>query len=102
MLLSEQAMARKIDWERRNLSNKSRYGLSIKDEAEFRQKDLAARWLKSAEAQRDSSVVAECKPKPKPSKAKPTPIKYYKTFAEIPTDDPHAQLVGVDMSRPPW
>jgi len=38
-------MARKIDWERHTLNRKARFGLSVKDEAEFRKTDVAARWL---------------------------------------------------------
>jgi hypothetical protein len=97
MLLSEQEMARRIDFERNTLNRRSRYGLSIKDEAEFRQQDLAARWLKSAEQRLKQ-------PSPKPKALKRSAVKHPFPGTNIDLDpyDPHDQLPGVDMSRPPW
>jgi hypothetical protein len=43
----EGEMAKRLDWEKRKFDGVPK--LSIKDEAEFRQGDAAARWLAKAE-----------------------------------------------------
>ncbi len=48
--MSEAAMAAKLRWERARLDNKPKS--SIKDEKEFRARDLAQRWLEQAEQRR--------------------------------------------------
>jgi hypothetical protein len=50
---SEQAMTRRLNWEKRNVDANSR--LSITDEDEFRQNDLAARWIERDETRRSNS-----------------------------------------------
>jgi hypothetical protein len=100
MLWTEQAMAQRLNYEKRHFDHKRK--INIHDESEFRQRDLAARWLKATE-QRNAYQGNKTKPKPKPASVKAKkPIKYYKTFEQMPADDPHAQLSGTDMSRPPW
>ena len=47
-LYSEQHMARKLNWQKAWLDQKLK--LSIKDEKEFVDRDLASRWLERAEA----------------------------------------------------
>jgi hypothetical protein len=48
-LESEAAMSRRIDWERARDKRRGQRGLSLKDETEFRSRDVAARWLERAE-----------------------------------------------------
>ena len=50
---SEQAMTTRLNWEKRNVDANSR--LSITDEDEFRQNDLAARWIERDETGRSNS-----------------------------------------------
>jgi hypothetical protein len=47
-LYAEQHMARKLNWQKAWLDQKLK--LSIKDEKEFVDRDLASRWLERAEA----------------------------------------------------
>ena len=55
-----EAMARKIDYEKRRFDNKRT--LNIKDESEFRKGDVAARWL----ARRESEIAAKKRQRAKP------------------------------------
>ena len=43
------SMAKRLDFEKRRFDNKRT--LNVKDESEFRGKDLAARWIANAEAE---------------------------------------------------
>jgi hypothetical protein len=97
MLLSETEMARRIDFERNTLNRKSRYGLSIKDESEFRQHDLAARWLARAEGNKQNRKPLKQKPT-RPKTARPPAA----SFEALDPRDPYHQLPNVDMTTPPW
>ena len=44
---TQQAMAKRIDWEKRRFDQRPK--VSIADEAEFRKQDAAAHWLEHAE-----------------------------------------------------
>jgi hypothetical protein len=57
-------MSRRIDWERRKFDGKR--SLSVKDEGEFRGKDLAARWIQRAEAKLASEKAKKAAERAKP------------------------------------
>jgi hypothetical protein len=101
--LAELAMAKKLNWERNLINRKARFGLSVKDESEFRKTDTAARWLARRERQRQQTkpakqaqLVAQQR-KPIHHRRRPAT-----SFEQLNNDDPHHQLVGVNMSKPPW
>jgi hypothetical protein len=90
VLWSETEMAQRLNWERRQFDFRRK--INIRDEAEFWQQDLAARWLARAEKKR-------VKPKPtRPKSVRPPAA----SFEALDPKDPYHQLAGVDMSRPPW
>jgi hypothetical protein len=49
MLFSEAVMARRLNWERNTENRRAKSGMSITDETEFRSRDMASRWIASAE-----------------------------------------------------
>jgi hypothetical protein len=99
MLWSEEAMAQRLNWERRSFDHKRK--INIHDEAEFRQQDLAARWLarREQELTKPKAAAPLLKQKPtRPKSVRPPAA----SFEALDPQDPHHQLAGVDMSRPPW
>ena len=102
MLFSEHAMARKIDWERHTLNRKARFGLSVKDEAEFRKTDVAARWLAHREQELTKPKAAAPLLKQKPSTRTKSARPSAASFEQLDSEDPFHQLAGVDMTAPPW
>jgi hypothetical protein len=58
-------MAQKIDYEKRRFAGKRT--ISVKDESEFRGKDLAARWLARKEAQ---LAAEKAKPRTTPQRTR--------------------------------
>ena len=101
-MFSEREMARKIDWERHTLYRKARFGLSVKDEAEFRKTDVAARWLAHREQELTKPKAAAPLLKQKPSTRTKSARPSAASFEALDPQDPHHQLADVDMSRPPW
>jgi hypothetical protein len=103
-LLRELIMSRRLDFNKASRNVQARYGLSVKDEAEWMENDAAARWL-ARNANRASQ-----KPGYRPS-AERGPCRGMKmhrrkrpklTHADLDPHDPYDQLAGVDMKRPPW
>jgi hypothetical protein len=47
MFFTESLMVRRLRWEKRRLSSRS--SISLKEEADFHDKDLASQWLKQEE-----------------------------------------------------
>jgi len=86
-------MARRLDWEKRNLAGKRKQ--SVADEKEFLQRDLAAKWLAHAESQQRQRKQQQADRQQRP--AKPTRSKHRDEYS-----DPHHQAPGTDMRRPPW
>ncbi len=93
---SEAGMARRLDWEKRNLAGRRKQ--SIADEKDFLKRDLASRWLEKAEARQTRQQSKPFKPF-KRRKHLSAP-KSSQTLDE--RSDPHHQSPGVDMSKPPW
>jgi len=102
----------KLNWERNLINRKAaQHGLSLKDEAEFRKSDTAARWIERHEqwlAKREQQLVKRKPTKPVPPLAKQKPARTQShrppatRFEDLDPADPHAQLPDVDLTAPPW
>jgi hypothetical protein len=112
-------MARRLDWEKRNLAGKRKQ--SVADEKEFLQRDLAARWLEKAESRqqqesRQNAQQTQRQQRPatgQPNKTKSAQPRRFepkakqragaaKRFKDLRPDDPRDQLADVDMTKMPW
>jgi hypothetical protein len=97
-------MSRRLDFEKASRNVQARYGLSVKNEAEWMENDAAARWLarnaNRASQKADYRPLAErrtfCDMKIHRRKS------LKRTHADLDPRDPHDQLAGVDMGRIPW
>ena len=121
MLWTEQAMAQRLDWEKRNLAGKRK--VSTRDEADLMTRDLAAQWLARAESrqqQQSKQNTQQMQRQQRPASGQ-LPRKLQrpatgqlkkqkairqerpaKRFKDLRPDDPRHQLAGVDMSKVPW
>jgi hypothetical protein len=103
-LLRELIMSRRLDFEKASRNVQARYGLSLKDEAEWMENDAAARWLarnanrawEKADYRPSAERRTSCDMKIRRRKS------LKRTHADLDPFDPHDQLAGVDMKRPPW
>jgi hypothetical protein len=102
-LLSELIMSRRLDFEKASRNRQAKYGLSVKDEAEWMENDAATRWL--ARNVHRASRKPGYRPSPERPACcgmKPPRRKSLKrTHADLDPCDPHDQLTGVDMKQLP-
>ena len=97
-------MSRRLDFEKASRNHQARYGLSVKDEAEWMENDAAGRWL-ARNANRGSQKLGY---RPSPERRTCCGIKMHRrkslkrTHADLDPCDPHDQLAGVDMKQLPW
>ena len=103
-LLAELIMSRRLDFSKDSRNRQARYGVSVKDEAEWMENDAAARWLQKngdrALRKGDHRFPAQ---HAAASGMKLPPRKSLKRrHADLDPCDPHDQLPGVDMRRIPW
>ena len=97
-------MGRRLDYNKAYRNEQARYGLSVKDEAEWMENDAAARWLARNERR------ATQKPDRRPPAARlacrgmnlPPRKKLKRRHADLDPCDPYDQLPGVDMRQVPW
>jgi hypothetical protein len=103
-LLRELIMSRRLDFEKASRNHQAKYGLGVKDEAEWMKNDAAANWLRKHESRalrkgdhRLSAQQAACSgmksPRRKSLKHRQVKLNPY---------DPHDQLPGLDMKQVPW
>jgi hypothetical protein len=96
MMFSERVLTKKLNWERNVMARKSRHGLSIRDEADLMERDVAARWL----ARREQQLTKPTKPAPlltqKSAKSDRPPT----SFDQLDPTDPHSQLPDVELRQP--
>ena len=97
-------MSRRLDFNKASRNEQARYGLSVKDEAEWMENDAAARWL-ARNAHRASQKLG-CRPSAERRTSCDMKIHRRKslkrTHADLDRYDPHDQLAGVDMKQLPW
>jgi hypothetical protein len=97
-------MSRRLDYNKAFRNEQARYGLSVKDEAEWMENDAAGRWL-ARNAHRASQKLGY---RPSPERPAccgmklPRRKKLKHRHADLDPCDPHDQLAGVDMGRIPW
>src|ERR1700732_509200 len=97
-------MGRRLDFNKASRNEQARYGLSVKDEAEWVENDAAARWLarnanrasQKADYRRSAERRTSCDMKIHRRKS------LKRTHADLDPFDPHDQLAGVDMKQLPW
>src|SRR5258708_24651376 len=97
-------MSKRLDFGQDSRNRQARYGLSVKDEAEWMENDAAGRWLRKNEnralrkedhrlSDQQAALSGTKSPRRKSLKLR---------HAVIDPCDPHDQLPGVDMRRVPW
>ena len=97
-------MSRRLDFEKASRNHQARYGLSVKDEAEWMENDAAGRWL-ARNANRGSQKAGY---RPSAERRTSCDMKIHRrkslkrTHADLDPCDPHDQLAGVDMKQLPW
>ena len=97
-------MGRRLDFNKASRNEQARYGLSVKDEAEWVENDASARWLarnanrasQKADYRRSAERRTSCDMKIHRRKS------LKRTHADLYPFDPHDQLAGVDMKQLPW
>src|SRR5262249_5136787 len=96
-------MSRRLDFNHDFRRRQARYGLSLKDEADWLKNDVAARWLQRNK-NRASRKADRCASEPQPvSQVKASPRKSRKrSHADLDPSDPHDQVAGVEMGQLPW
>jgi hypothetical protein len=97
-------MSRRLDFNQDFRNRQAKYGLGVKDEADWMENDAAARWLQKMENRElrkpDHHLSGQ---QAAPSGTKSQRRKSLKLrHATIDPCDPHDQLPGVDMKRMPW
>ena len=103
-LLRELIMSRRLDFEKASRNVQARYGLSVKDESEWKENDAAGRWL-ARNANRGSQKADY---RPSAERRTSCDVKIHRRkrpkhrHADLDPFDPHDQLAGVDMKRMPW
>ena len=102
--LAELIMSRRLDFNKDFRNRQARYGLSVKDEAEWMENDAAARWLQKNEnraLRKEGHRLSDQQDAPsgtKSSRRKRLKLRH----AIIDPRDPHDQLPGVKLRRMPW
>jgi hypothetical protein len=103
-LLRGLIMGRRLDFDKAFRNEQARYGLSVKDEAEWMENDAAARWL--AKNANRASQKADYRPSAERRTSCDMKIRRRKSLkrrhADLDPCDPHDQLAGVDMKQLPW
>ena len=102
--LAELIMSRRLDFNKDFRNRQARYGLSVKDEAEWMENDAAARWLQRNEnraLRKADHRLSDQQAAPAGTKS-PRRKSLKLRHAVIDPCDPHDQLPGVDMRRMPW
>jgi hypothetical protein len=96
-------MSRRLDFNHDFRNRQARYGLSVKDEAEWMENDAASRWLQR-NGNRPPHKEDRCAPDREPvSQVKVPPRKSRKhRHADLDPCDPHDQLASVNMGEVPW
>ena len=97
-------MSRRLDFEKASRNHQAKYGLGVKDEAEWMKNDAAANWLR-----RNANHASE-KADHHPSRERtacsgmrrPRRKNLKRTHADLDPFDPHDQLAGADMKQLPW
>ena len=97
-------MSRRLDLNQDFRNRQAKYGVNVKDKAEWMENDAAARWLQKNEnralRKADHRLLDQ---QAAPSGTKSPRRKSLKLrHAVIDPCDPHDQLPGVDMRRMPW
>jgi hypothetical protein len=103
-LLAELIMSRRLDFGKNFRNRQARYGLSVKDEAEWMENDAAGRWLRKNEnraLRKEDHRLSDQQAAPSGTKS-PRRKSLKLRHAVIDPCDPHDQLPGVDMRRMPW
>jgi hypothetical protein len=97
-------MSKRLDFARDLRNHEARYGLSIKDEAEWMENDAAARWLQKNgdRALRNGGYRLSDQQAAPPGAKSPRRKRLKLRHAVIDPCDPYDQLPGVDMRRIPW
>ena len=98
--LAELIMSRRLDFGKNFRNRQARYGLSVKDEAEWRENDAAARWLQKNENRALRKGIPRITNPPGMKLPRRKHLKH--RLADLDPCDPHDQLAGVDMRRAPW
>jgi hypothetical protein len=103
-LLAELIMSRRLDFGKNFRNRQARYGLSVKDEAEWMENDAAARWLQKNENRtlRNGGYRLSDQQAAPPETKSPRRKRLKLRHAVIDPCDPYDQLPGVDMRRIPW
>jgi hypothetical protein len=102
-LLAELIMSRRLDFNKDFRNHQARYGVSVKDEAEWMENDAAARWLQK----NGDRALPKGDHRFPVQHAAASGMKLLRKslkhrHAAIDPCDPHDQLAGVDMRRMPW
>jgi hypothetical protein len=97
-------MSKRLDFARDLRNHQARYGLSIKDEAEWIGNDAAALWLQKNKNRALRKADRRLSDQQAASSAMKLPRRKRIKLghAVIDPSDPHDQLPGVDMKRVPW
>jgi len=97
-------MSRRLDFNQDFRNRQAKYGLNVKDEAEWMADDVAARWLQKNEnraLRKDHGRLSDRQAAPSGTKS-PRRKRLKLRHAVIDPCDPHDQLPGVNMKRMPW
>jgi hypothetical protein len=101
--LRELIMSRRLDFEKVSRNHQAKYGLSVKDEAEWTKNDAAANWLRKHESRSRKGDHRLSPQQPACSGMRRHRRKSLKhTHADLDPFDPHDQLAGVDLGQIPW
>jgi hypothetical protein len=97
-------MSRRLDFNQDLRNRQGKYGLNVKDEAEWMENDAAARWLErnGNRALRKSDHRFPAQPDGSSRMKLPRRKGLKHRHEAIDPCDPHDQLAGVDMRRIPW
>jgi hypothetical protein len=97
-------MSKRLNFGQDFRKRQAKYGLNVKDEAEWMENDAAARWLQKNENRAlrkadhrlsDQQTACSAMKLPRRKSLKPR-------HAAIDPCDPYDRLAGVDMRRAPW
>jgi hypothetical protein len=96
-------MSRRLDFNYDFRKRQARYGLNVKDEADWLENDAAARWLQR-NGNRPPRKEDRCPPGREPISQVKLPSRKGRKHrhADLDPCDPHDQLAGVDMKQIPW
>ena len=103
-LFTELIMSRRLNFARDLRNHQARYGVSVKDEAEWMENDAAACWLRKNgnPALRKGDHGFSAQQAASSGMKLPRRKRLKHRHADLDPCDPHDQLAGVDMRRVPW